>query len=372
MPSNGDDRGVPMPKADVASATSDSAGLDLLRSCAVVFVVVSHLRLFFQIPDRSPFVWGFIGHWGVLIFFLHTSLVLMLSLERQLRRRPDGGLFFEFMVRRAFRILPLSTLLILVVWLLDLPVGHLRDGRFVPVSLSPLQLVYNLLLVQNITHTESVIAPLWSLPYELQMYLVLPALFHLVRRCRTVYPPLFAWGAWAAGVWFLSRSGPGWLKDIVGFGPYFLVGIVAYQVVRIGGKKWPFFWWPYTLAATTLVYLLRPSDPVGMLCTLVLGLTVMRFRDSSEGKLRTLCRLIARYSYGIYLSHFILIWLVFWELPIASWPARWLLLLLTTVVVPIALYHGLEAPMIALGARLARRRSHPVGESAFPAMYQGR
>ena len=66
--------------APVSALAADSANLDFLRAAAVTFVLVFHLALFFQ---KKRFGLDEIGHWGVLIFFVHTSLVLMFSLRRQ-------------------------------------------------------------------------------------------------------------------------------------------------------------------------------------------------------------------------------------------------------------------------------------------------
>jgi peptidoglycan/LPS O-acetylase OafA/YrhL len=87
-------------------------------------------------------------------------------------------------------------------------------------------------------------------------------------------------------------------------------------------------------------------------------LLIPQVRELGDGYLREGCRLVARYSYGVYLSHAVLIWLAFEEL--ATWPvvARWSLFAITTVAVPVALYHAIEAPLIAFGRRLVRRRFH--------------
>jgi peptidoglycan/LPS O-acetylase OafA/YrhL len=68
---------------------------------------------------------------------------------------------------------------------------------------------------------------------------------------------------------------------------------------------------------------------------------------------------VAKYSYGIYLSHVPVLDVagIFMrnELP-------WLRIVtgvVGIVVVPIVLYHVIEEPMIALGTRVAARLSHP-------------
>jgi peptidoglycan/LPS O-acetylase OafA/YrhL len=67
------------------NARSESTNLDFFRSCAILFVILFHLLLYF--PHTSTLHGHLnlmpIGHFGVLIFFVHTSLVLLFSLERQ-------------------------------------------------------------------------------------------------------------------------------------------------------------------------------------------------------------------------------------------------------------------------------------------------
>ena len=64
--------------------------------------------------------------------------------------------------------------------------------------------------------------------------------------------------------------------------------------------------------------------------------------------LRTVSLLIARYSYGVCLTHLNRIWLTFEYL-------RWLLLLASAAALPVALYRGFEQPMIELGGQLASK-----------------
>ncbi len=333
----------------------ESANLDLLRGTAVLFVVAFHLALFFGGQRVDALVWP-LGHLGVLIFFVHTSMVLMFSLERQTLRYPGRGQFGLFMQRRWFRIAPLATFIVLTVVALRLPVGHLHDQQFELVSLSALGVLWNLLFVQNLTHTDSVLAPLWSLPYEMQMYLVLPALFMAVRnRCRLI----LLFGAWSAIVvlvlaWLRIDPHPGY--DMPVYVPCFMAGVIAYRLTQTQQRNWPFFLWPVALSVITAGYVMHPSLQVGWACCLVLGLIAPKCREMSRGFARSGYHLLARYSYGIYLCHFICIWFAFVALGHESWIIRIAAFITSMIVLPVALYQLLELPMIRRGARFTSRR----------------
>jgi hypothetical protein len=74
------------------------------------------------------------------------------------------------LIRRIFRIYPLSFLVVVLVELFRFPVGHLRDRQFFFANLHATGILSNIFLLQDLTHTESAIAPFWSLPYEMRMY----------------------------------------------------------------------------------------------------------------------------------------------------------------------------------------------------------
>ena len=90
-------------KAEAPAFLASSTNLDFLRAVAVLFVVFFHIGLVF-VEQRLPGGFHQIGRWGVLIFFVHTSFVLMWSLERQERVSLGGRLAAAFWTRRAFRI----------------------------------------------------------------------------------------------------------------------------------------------------------------------------------------------------------------------------------------------------------------------------
>lgn len=340
-------------------SSRESPNLDFLRSAAVLFVLGFHVLLFFE-PRHSPYVthlglFHSIGHWGVLIFFVHTSLVLMFSLERQRLRFPGKPAYLPFLMRRVFRIYPLSVFIVLLVTILRLPVGDLTSGRFEPAHLHWTGIVSNLFLVQNLSHTDSVIVPLWSLPYEMQMYLFLPALFLLARSKRRGWTILLLWvitvfvGRHVGG---LERHG---VPDFIIYVPCFLSGVLAYQLTKAWRLRLPAFLWPLALVPITVFYLRNPYYQNAWYCCLLLGIAIPQFKEMTNPVTRRVFQVIARYSYGIYLMHFICIWLAFQAIGgIPQW-SRWVILLVTVSVCPYALYRLLEEPMIRTGEKAAAR-----------------
>src|ERR1700741_5259738 len=132
--------------------------LDLLRAVAVLLGLASHVYVFVtgkQVPVNHR-----MGQLGVELFFVHTSLVLMQSLDRP--RLTGSALFKQFYIQRLFRIYPLSIVFVSCIYF------------FGPEQWSTLELFSNLTLTQNLTYSKVMSDPLWSLPLEVQMYIALP------------------------------------------------------------------------------------------------------------------------------------------------------------------------------------------------------
>jgi peptidoglycan/LPS O-acetylase OafA/YrhL len=214
-------------------------------------------------------------------------------------------------------------------------------------------LISNLLLVQNVTHSDSILAALWSLPYEMQMYLVLPALFLLARASRTVFPVLGFWIISVVAALAAIKSNH--LASLLPYVPCFASGIVAYKLSKLRPRNWAFFWWPVTIVALTIVFLGIPTQWASWICCLFVGLAIPQFREMSNTWFRKVVQLIARYSYGIYLTHLICLWIAFGKLNYLPMPLQWNIFLVAAVVLPVALYHTVEKPMIGLGSRCVNR-----------------
>lgn len=149
--------------------------LDLLRSIAVSLVVVEHTLIAMHYHWIGSWNIAWLGVVGVFIFFVHTSLVLMWSLDRH----PH---VMGFYVRRIFRIYPLAIVILLTSVIFRIP--SLKDaGGHTFFAMPHLRaLVENLLLIQDIHGGQSIWGVMWSLPFEVQMYFLLPFLFFFVRK----------------------------------------------------------------------------------------------------------------------------------------------------------------------------------------------
>jgi peptidoglycan/LPS O-acetylase OafA/YrhL len=346
-------------------ATTNSRNLDLLRSLAVLLVVGFHLAKLFNWEFPGLRVTD-VGLLGVMLFFVHTTLVLMFSLERQ-RSNPGSRLFLPFMIRRCFRIYPLAMLVVAFVFLFHVP-SDLQFGRFDLMHQSAANVIANLLLIQNVALQKANPGVLWSLPFELQMYVALPALFLLTLRAKSSWAPIAFWWAvvafwfslgWLTGTLPLSAGGirspaEAFLK-FTRFAPCFLPGIVAYklwsQPRRLPGWLWPVF---LCLCCAGFVRL-AGSEPIetGWFLCFVIGLGVPLFREMKRNLAARLAQQVARYSYGIYLLHYFALWIGFVICGHRPLAVQFAIFVTVLVALAVILYHAMEAPCISLGVRLS-------------------
>ena len=133
---------VGSPPSGTKASRHNSPNLDILRAIAVLTVVVDHLIPTFGfrgyvIPHTVSELTLHIGQSGVLAFFVHTSLVLMYSLER-IPAPSHWAQAWRFYVRHAFRIYPLAIVCVIIVDHPELAVRRSVDGRIwvagIPVS----------------------------------------------------------------------------------------------------------------------------------------------------------------------------------------------------------------------------------------------
>ncbi len=312
--------------------------LDFLRTFAVITVLIDHTALNINKHDVLGWSVSWLGVFGVYLFFVHTSLVLTWSLER----RPHT---LDFYVRRVFRIYPLAIIAVLVVITFHLQIAA------EPFVVTTRSLFSNLLLTQNIQGQRYATGVLWSLPLEVQMYLVLPLLFLFARRERTLWPFLIIW-IFACKL-ASSIYGSNMSNNFITVIPHFLPGIMAYIGFKHRSPRLPGFLFPALLFALCSYYEHAPSVQKGWLVCLALGLLLPFFRDIGNHFLITVSHTIAKYSYGFYLLHPFALLIAFVVLKNHS---LWLKLTVEGACICVfsfLAYHLIEHPAVKLGSRVA-------------------
>jgi peptidoglycan/LPS O-acetylase OafA/YrhL len=328
-----------------------SPNLDVLRSLAIIFVVLSHLLLDRSLVGVGGYHTQTLGTLGVLIFFVHTCLVLMLSLERQMKKKRNGPTTLLFLVARAFRIYPLS---ILVVVVLSWIAWMYSDTK--PTGLTILS---NILLVQNLTGSASITPVLWSLPFELQMYLFLPALYMLIGWSGR-FAPHFIVALWCGMVGLVVTIWHFGLNfSLIMFFPCFLPGVLAFSLRRSLRSFSPIVLFLY-VAVVAFIYPwvvghgVKATALSWPIC-LLLGFLIPKCREIELSWLRIVCSLLARYSYGIYLLHVPIIYFSFHFLKGLSPFASWAIFTFGLTGLAYCAYHVVEKPGTEFGRTIVER-----------------
>jgi peptidoglycan/LPS O-acetylase OafA/YrhL len=340
-----------------------SANLDLLRSIAVLLVLGEHLFRRNHIETIGWVQVTSLGMFGVLLFFVHTSLVLMESMERS--RLEGGPLLKNFFTRRAFRIYPLSILAVLAAVALHLD-SNVNGGHGLSFAPRPGigRITANLLLVQNFTHSKPIVNVLWSLPYELQMYLLLPFLYLWSRKRQIFWPLIIFWViciypfSIQPNIHGLSRFG------LINFIPNFLGGVIAFTLPQVPRIK--SYWWPIFILLLVFLFTISSATITGYVLCLALGLLIPSFAEISTPWLRVASHNIATYSYGVYLSHQFCIWFALGFLGSHSLWLKIPVLVALLAGIPVLFYHSVEKPMIQVGSTLAKAYASPPNDTRQP------
>ena len=266
-------------------------------------------------------------------------------------------------LRRFFRLYPLSIACVLVAFVFA--VAPSLDAPFRHWTLS--ELAANLTLTTNLTFKDEMVGGLWTLPLEMQMYIVLPAAFLLCRN----RPLLLALGAWLLSIPIaIAEPHISARLSVLAYAPCFLAGVVAWRLSREILRSVPGWLWPLAFVATWAAFLFSSRESLMYFrwaFSLCLGLALPFFAEMPFERLRKFAHVVAKYSYGIYLSHFGIMLFVF-RLPIANvW--RWIVFVPIMIVTPLLLFHLVEQPLIRVGARVTNRVFRPTARlQAQPAV----
>lgn len=284
---------------------------DLLRLFAAVQVMIGHLSIHLKIAD--PWWLNVTGHFpGVPIFFVISGFLISASLER-------SASLSQYATKRALRIFPALWVCVLLTAAVALALGFGAEPlRFLAWLLLQLcGLIFTPAFLQGFGF-GSYNGSLWTIPIELQFYIVLPLLYLLVRRWpqsgQRLFLAAFALALLAALVtrihypqFSFSPDREGRFEKLLrySFIPHiylFFFGMVMYRL-KVYALPWirgKFLYWlaAYALAATVV-----PVESAGyVLKSLLLGVTVIAAAYSGPGLSE---RLLHGYdiSYGVYIYH---------------------------------------------------------------------
>ena len=269
-----------------------------------------------------------------------------------------------------------------------LPVDHrLRAASYCfDLRWELVKLWQNLTLTQDLFFTNDpvfppILTPLWSLPLELEMYLVLPASF-LVFRNRSLRLLMETWALSTVIAFIQPQMGDRFF--MLRFIPCFVGGVIAWRLLRDCDRtRFPGWLWPFAIATVSVIWIVASGEylPLGIaIFGLSLGLPIPLFRENQWGSVTTSSRIVARYSYGIYLAHFPILLFVlndpryphlkvtlpFPRLKHHAGPVDPLLVVLLTATAAFGLYHLLENPGIRVGHKLAKWTAPTHAEQALP------
>jgi peptidoglycan/LPS O-acetylase OafA/YrhL len=340
------------PSLPLAPRTKFSVNLDLLRAIAVSSVFFSHLSG--SVHDRS---FGSLGRFGVIIFFVHTSFVLMASLDRLNQTGvSDQSLTLAFWIRRFFRIYPLAILFVILTALFRVPSSP--SGTYSWIGLKAF--ASNLALIQNMTYCPDILGVLWSLPLEVQMYVVLPFAYFAIRR-RKQFRSIALWVLSVLLALVVPRVS-GRLNMFL-YAPCFTAGIVSFDLIRGKTWKWKFPAWVWPVGIFTAIVLFGAHDNVDLPhkmyrawgLALLLGVLYAHVEEGTHNWVHAVAHWVAEHSYGIYLSHTVVLWIVFFKMGgLPQW-LRILALIAGVIGIPAFLYVAVEKPLILAGSHVARR-----------------
>jgi len=359
-----------------ASHAARSAGLDIVRSIAILLVLVSHYGTYFTAwcGIGFPFQLAALGSYGVELFFVLSGFLIGRLLIDILDRGADARAWLIFMVRRWMRTLPLYYVCVLILafaWPPQIWVpGHAALWRDLPGILT---------LTQNLAWKmhDGWFGVSWSLTVEEWFYLLFSALLFaaaagLGRRlgfwCACflflLVPPALRWFVADSGQFAeVTSKAVIYRLDAIAFG----VVVAWLQVRRAALMRAPRLLLAAGIAVVFLLWggaldqLAQPSlrthqtfifdvQSFGMCLCLP---AASSFRERCPAWLALGARVLSHQSYAIYLIHLSLIEFIdAWRKPLElTAPAAIFVTVMALFGLSTLSFHTLERPLLRLRPR---------------------
>ena len=200
------------------------------------------------------------------------------------------------------------------------------------------------------------------MPYEVQMYLVLPFFFLMLNKLqeRKIF---VVFAIWILAVLIIYVGAlRGYDIDLIKFSPLFISGAITFILYKLNIKKLNS---SYLIVYCVALFLLFPvavsfgiiSLVLGWPAVLLLGLILAFSVEIKFALLAKLSKIVAQYSYAIYLVHFPLIDLIFRQADLQFELLRWTAFFLLLSLFSYLLHQWVELPCIRIGKKWTARRA---------------
>ena len=293
-----------------------------LRGLAACWVAAYHLHYMDPLLPRG----GTLLHHGYLavdIFFVLSGFVMALSYKGMFASGTSRRAYIAFLLRRVARIYPLYIVMTGLTLLLGVAHGTIKLS-----GPEAKQIAANVLLVQSWGFSAPIDGPSWSVSTEVAAYLVFPALLACVFRGRAV--AVLA-GLVSVGLVVLAssrptpagypfgRSGPldvswdhsAWplLRCIAEF----TIGLIAYRVAEARPGALSGHWFGMLVPTAAVALLLIPGSDLAFFVVVPFLLLALLTERNPFSRILSSPPMLAlgRWSYAIYLWHFLLFGLAF-------------------------------------------------------------
>ena len=361
-------------------------GLDLLRACAILFVLVEHGDRFVSKPFKVYS--SLLSFDGVSVFFVLSGFLIGGILIKTLDRKPaTRSVLFDFWIKRWLRTVPPYILTLVVVMLLD---SFSAEFKLTYYKLYPF-------FLQNLAWEHPyVFMEAWSLSVEEWFYLLIPpAVFLLIRLGLGSSKSLLVT---AASVLILSTAyryykyaymppmnelawDQDYRKVVVMRLDSIMYGVIAAYLKFYIGSWWPKYRTSLLVVGLALFALTRlPFNYAAVygcvwyfsLCSLsvMLMLPFMSTWETAAGFVPRLLTRISLISYSLYLLNFSIVGkrivyplLLHLNLTETNTPLGYACFWMFTLFLAILMYNYFEIPVMNLRSRFVNHRNEVLAAS---------
>jgi len=360
--------------------------LDVLRLCAFLFVFFVH-RLDLAPVDAKEYYWGYhislVGNYGVPLFFFLSAFLITELLSREQDR--FGRISVRsFYIRRILRIWPLYFTFFFLIVLLTSVTPHF-GGKIPPGA----QLAFTLFSGNwYITFNEwqsYCINPLWSISVEEQLYILLPlVLYSTGKKGLKIFSFLAMVASYITIVYYARRPTEGfsgqWTNSFVQF-QFFSAGILTAVYLKGRKPRWGiamrivlfvigYICW---LMASIVCEVNADAPHLATVAQSVSGWLLVlagvmafffSFFGSSAKRMPSALAYLGRISYGMYVFHITIYWIIYnilkdelaafsSKIGLYEWKNEvgFVAAFLVTVALAMLSYHYFEKPFLRLKSR---------------------